>query len=47
MDPHEPSDSLPLNIWSQIPYRRASSYLVTWFYSFLKDSKELNIQHPM
>lgn len=47
MDPHEPSESLSLNIWFQIPYTRASFYLVTWFYSFLKDSKELNIQHPM
>lgn len=47
MNPHEPSDSLSLNIWFQIHYTRASFYLVTWFYSFLRDSKEFSIQHSM
>lgn len=47
MDLQEPSDSLSMNIWFQIHYTRASFYLVTWFYSFLRVSKELNIHHPM
>lgn len=47
MDLPEPSDSLSMNIWFQIHYTRPSFYLVTWFYSFLRVSKELNIQHPM